>query len=111
MLGVTPEQVNQHQNTRFCGYELRWKGESLLLTQPSYTQDLVNKYGVTGRQKEPCPKIVAAQNEMYDAETLRRAQQITGALLWIQTRTRPDLSYLVGASGRSACGFKFFVGT
>eukprot|EP00434_Breviolum_minutum_P018336 symbB.v1.2.016177.t1/scaffold1227.1/size245474/4 len=95
-----PEQVNQHQNTRFCGYELRWDGESLLLTQPSYTQDLVNKYGVTAREKDPCPKIVAGEDEVYDAETLRRAQQITGELLWIQTRTRPELSYVVGAMSR-----------
>ena len=62
--------------------------------------DLVNKYGVKGREKDPSPKIAPAEDETYDAETLRRAQQITAALLWVQTRTRPDLSYIVGATSR-----------
>ena len=93
----SPEYVNEITNTRFCGYELRWDGDSLLLTQPSYTMDLVGKYKVTGKEREPSPKITPGEDEAYDAETLRRAQQITGELLWVQTRTRPDLSYAVGA--------------
>ena len=51
------EYVNEITNTRFCGYELRWDGDSLLLTQPSYTMDLVSKYNVTGKEREPSPKI------------------------------------------------------
>ena len=70
-----PEQVNQHQNTRFCGYELRWDGESLLLTQPSYTQDFGQQVWCDCSGKDPCPKIVAGEDEVYDAETLRRAHK------------------------------------
>ena len=96
-----PEYINKEKNIRFCGYELRWNhNDDLLLMQPSYVMDLLNKYQVEGRESEPCPKITHDENEDYTAETLRAAQQITGELLWVQTRTRPDLSYVVGAMSR-----------
>ena len=96
-----PEYINKEKNIRFCGYELRWNhNDDLLLMQPSYIMDLLNKYQVKGCESEPCPKIIHDENEDYTAETLRSAQQITGELLWVQTRTRPDLSYVVGAMSR-----------
>ena len=96
-----PEYINKEKNIRFCGYELRWNhNDDLLLMQPSYVMDLLNKYQVEGCESEPCPKITHDENEDYTAETLRAAQQITGELLWVQTRTRPDLSYVVGAMSR-----------
>ena len=96
-----PEYINNEKNIRFCGYELRWdRADDLLLMQPSYVLDLLDKYQVKGREAEPCPKITQGENEDYTADTLRAAQQITGELLWVQTRTRPDLSYVVGAMSR-----------
>ncbi len=96
-----PEYVNQEKNTRFCGYELRWDHQgNLLLMQPSYIMDILQKYQVSSCESDPCPKIQHDENEQYSAETLRAAQQITGEILWIQTRTRPDLSYVVGAMSR-----------
>jgi len=96
-----PEYINDSKNVRFCGYELRWdKDGNLLLMQPSYVLDLLQKYDVKGQEAEPCPKIIFEEKEEYLAETLREAQQITGELLWVQTRTRPDLSYVVGAMSR-----------
>ena len=96
-----PEYINNEKNIRFCGYELRWdRADNLLLMQPSYVLDLLDKYQVKGREAEPCPKIIQDENEDYTADTLRAAQQITGELLWVQTRTRPDLSYVVGAMSR-----------
>ena len=91
-----PDYINDSKNVRFCGYELRWDKEgNLLLMQPSYVLDLLQKYDVKGQEAEPCPKIIFEEKEEYLAETLREAQQITGELLWVQTRTRPDLSYVV----------------
>ena len=96
-----PDYINDSKNVRFCGYELRWDKEgNLLLMQPSYVLDLLQKYDVKGQEAEPCPKIIFEEKEEYLAETLREAQQITGELLWAQTRTRPDLSYVVGAMSR-----------
>lgn len=52
-----------------------------------------------GYEVDPCPKISCAENEEYSVDTLRQPQ-ITGEILWVQTRTRPDLSYVVGAMSR-----------
>lgn len=97
----TPEVVNEESSVRFCGYELKSKaGGGLFLSQPSYIGELLKKYQVTSDEVTPCPKVTNEPDEDYDVETLKRAQQLAGELLWVQSRTRPDLSYVTGAMAR-----------
>lgn len=48
-------------------------------------------------------------DEDYDIQTLRTAQGLTGELQWIQSRTRPDLCYIVGCMSRWLHGKPGFV--
>ena len=50
--------------------------------------------------KLPTPEEEAAMEKSLDADLVKRAQAATGALLWLATRTRPELSVGVAAMSR-----------
>ena len=99
----TPQWVGDQpgEKMRFCGYEIgKLQGGGFSLSQGSYIQDLLERHGTSGYEKVAAPKISMEQDEEYDQATLKRAQMVTGELQWIQSRTRPDLGYIVNAMSR-----------
>ena len=75
------------------------------MTQCSYIQELLNRYGVEEESGTPITKWTEPNDPSpITAEKVREAQAITGALLWVSTRTRPDLAYVV-AHGDGKAGF------
>lgn len=96
-----PETATVDKAMKFCGYEIQaLPGGGLKLGQPSFVQELINKHNVTGEENTAAPKISNPPDEDYDIQTLRTAQGLTGELQWIQSRTRPDLCYIVGCMSR-----------
>ena len=98
------ETVDQNNWVRFCGFELKRYGDgvSLMVGQKSYTAELLKRHdGVTPKT---CPMLKSEHEEPLEenltTEDIRAAQAITGELLWLAGRSRPDLSYVVGAMGR-----------
>ena len=51
----TPETVSEGSWVRFAGFELRWRGDSLRIAQPSYTQELLERHGVKKGRWSPMP--------------------------------------------------------
>ena len=99
----TPQWVGDHpgEKMRFCGYEIgRLQGGGFSLSQASYIQDLLERYGTSGYEKVAAPKINMEQDEEYDQAMLKRAQMVTAKLQWVQSRTRPDLGYIVNGMSR-----------
>ena len=106
------EEVSVGRVMRFCGFEIEMKenleqGEKTfdyILHQKSYTKDLLERYNVNLEFEVPAPKIgpkVEQREKTGDyAEKLKKSQAVCGALLWLVTRTRPDLSYAVNLMGR-----------
>lgn len=98
-----PEFLQEGKSMRFCGFELmKEKNGGIRLDQAGYTQELVKKYGIDQPESCPLPKLTDEEQaeEQYTAEDLRSAQSVVGELLWLSTRTRPDLSFGVGLLGR-----------
>ena len=88
---------------RFCGFELKWADENRLqVAQPSYTRDLLQRHGVKNKKAVPMSRIEVpeALEETVTAEEIKAAQALTGELLWLATRSRPDLSFAVAQMGR-----------
>ncbi|CAE7035334.1 unnamed protein product [Symbiodinium sp. CCMP2592] len=85
---------------RFLGMELTvTDDESMILVgQQAYIEELCRNHGVTRSDKIPVAKE-AASFSVVDADLepdesgIAQAQRITGELLWISQKTRPDLSY------------------
>ena len=96
-----PETATVEKAMKFCGYEIQVLPEGgLKLGQPSFVQELINKHNVEGEENTAAPKIENPPDEDYDIQTLRMAQAFTGELQWLQSRTRPDLCYIVGCLSR-----------
>ena len=72
--------------------------------QASYIKDLISKAGEEVKKKKvPITRDQSAQlgekDEKVEVEDVRQSQKQVGELLWIVTRTRPDLMYAVSRMG------------
>lgn len=90
---------------RFCGFELSQQGKGIRLSQEGYTRDLLERYQIEESDNisevAPLPKLTDEDMEGNPTpQDLRSAQSLLGELLWLSTKTRPDLSFSVGALGR-----------
>ena len=97
-----PEYLQEHAPMRFCGFELTKVEHGIRMDQCGYTLEMLKKYEVEQPEGCPLPKISEEEtaDESFSAQDLRRAQSIVGELLWLSTRTRPDLAFGVGLLGR-----------
>ena len=81
----------------FFGIEFAWRGNQLILGQQGYIQDLMKRYPHVKLQTTPLPpgnfEIPELAVEEKDPNALRACQTSLGEMLWIATRTRPDLMY------------------
>jgi hypothetical protein len=99
----SPEDVTCNGWVRFCGFELRWDQEGFLhVAQPSYTHELLERHGITGKRVAPMSKVGVPEHEENDItpSDIKAAQGIAGELLWLSVRSRPVISFSVGQIGR-----------
>ena len=95
------EWVNSESWTKFCGVELRRDAQGLLVGQPSYVKELLERHSSVVEQSSPMPSTLdETLEENPDIQDIRAAQGIVGELLWASVRTRPDLCYGVAWMGR-----------
>ena len=103
----TPAFVCDKDTVTFCGIEIRRHEESqgFELTQQAYEQELLDRWP----QQRSSPQIQfkvpqpdAEDEEDATIEEVREAQALTGALLWLSTRCRPELSFPVHVMAKHA---------
>lgn len=59
-----------------------------------YVKELVKRRGVTTVEHVACPKVEEGDDEIESGgKSLKEAQQLTGQLSWLASRTRPDVMY------------------
>ena len=52
-----PKWVTQNQWLKFCGIEMKWNGDALLVGQPDYTREIVSRYPDLQPRQVPLPKL------------------------------------------------------
>ena len=97
-----PEEVDSSSGVRFLGAELYREGAKWWMTQRDYIQDfLVRNLGGDSSSWPTRKNPVLAEPETRedppgrDPANAREAQRIIGELVWVSTRTRPDLSFAI----------------
>ncbi|CAE7369176.1 RE1 [Symbiodinium sp. CCMP2592] len=101
-----PEWVSEAgDRMKFAGFELERTPEGIRVHQESYVQDLLDQYSddIPGIERVPAIKIVSSEEEVDDEQKRRlvkRAQTLTGQLLWVANRTRPDVAYAVSMASQ-----------
>ncbi|CAE7397683.1 GIP, partial [Symbiodinium sp. CCMP2456] len=85
---------------RFLGVEILVQGSGFVLSQQAYAEELLrlNNVKPTALGKVPCPRDLVSfdtllTDEPPTEETVRTAQRLTGEILWLSQRTRPDLAF------------------
>ncbi|CAE7524429.1 GIP, partial [Symbiodinium necroappetens] len=97
-----PEWLGERPVT-FCGIEIARNPTGYRLTQCAYAKELINRYNIEESCAVPIHKWVEPEPAIEPSvDDIRAAQGVTGALLWLSTRTRPDLSYVVSRCGQQA---------
>ena len=87
----------------FCGVEIVLTERGYRLAQTAYLQELLQRFHVKGTSSVPLNKWVEPElPKEVSVDDVRAAQALTGALLWISTRSRPDISYSVSKMGQMA---------
>ena len=103
------ERATTVQPVSFCGFEIQQNevkdGAGFRLHQHRYEEELVGKWNVTEVNqhldfKLPSPQEEGLFQKSEDQDLIRKAQACTGALLWLATRTRPELCVGVAAMSR-----------
>ena len=108
-----PEEVSE-KPTRFLGMEVEkiWSEENerfeWFVTQSGYIKDLLERYDQGKEEKEkrirkiPISRDLAIMEEDSqppDLKRVRQCQREVGELLWLVTRTRPDIMYTISRMG------------
>ena len=89
----------QWDDVSFNGFEIKRTPEGLMLTQNSYTKDLLERYkDMEGYEEVPAPlQVVAESFELKEgeaaAEYVRAAQVVAGEVQWLAGRCRPEIMY------------------
>ena len=96
----------------FCGFEIKKGPEGeVVVTQKSYAEELTRRHGIKKARPTPMSSslVIPEEPEDFTREQLREAQAVTGELLWLSIRSRPDLSYVTGLMGRMSTKNPVFV--
>ena len=106
---TAPEKATLEKAITFCGFEIQENeaqyGGGYRLHQRKYEEELMKRWEITGvasqpHFKLPMPEDEALMQKSEDEDAVRKAQACTGALLWLATRTRPEISVAVAAMSR-----------
>ena len=96
-----PEKIDGKKPVTFCGYEITKVADGFEVGQSRYARDMVKRRGISSMEQVACPKVEEGEDEPDDGgQSLREAQQLTGELSWLASRTRPDVMFTVGLMSR-----------
>ena len=99
------EWASTDKPLRYCGFEVLAdeRGDGFQVSQKMFEQELLSRWAVSESLAYPAFKI-NEEDELVTSEInqadIKSAQALTGALLWLSTRTRPDLVHGVSAMSR-----------
>ena len=97
-----PEWIGEEVPVRFLGMDL-WKGKyGFFISQEAYIRDVLKRRGGEDGAfagipitRDQAQRVEEPQASPPTPEEIREAQKVTGEIMWILTRSRPDLMYVM----------------
>ena len=84
-----------------CGFQIGVAaGGGYFLNQEKYIKGIVEARQVKGAETHPVPKILEGEDEENPSRETVRVVQGVGEMLWLSTRTRPDVCYATALIAR-----------
>ena len=101
------EKAGINSPIKYCGFEIEAHpgGDGYVISQKMYEQEMIQRWNIVDQVAFPQFKV--SENDdtpdgPVDPESIKTAQSMAGALLWLTTRTRPDLAMGVSVVCRLA---------
>ncbi|CAJ1333938.1 unnamed protein product, partial [Effrenium voratum] len=93
-----PDELTEENEVRFLGMNIKKEGTDVFIHQKDYVEEVLERHQEeVVKAKSPMTKEMSDEAELppgdYDQSDVTRAQRIAGELLWLMTRTRPDLLF------------------
>eukprot|EP00435_Cladocopium_sp_Y103_P018479 s2475_g4.t1 len=99
------ETTEEGKVIKYCGFELEKApcGDGFLVSQRKYEKEMLQRFGI--EKSTVFPNFRLTEEDEFPGENLnpvdiKTAQSMAGALLWLTTRTRPDIALSVAAACR-----------
>ena len=102
-----PEWLSSEKPFKFLGVEMWEFEEGIFINQESYLLDVLRRHDEEEGMKSgiPITKDQALKleetEEHRSSEDVRMAQKVTGELMWMVTKSRPDLMFLLAKMSQS----------
>ena len=103
------EKTGEGREVKYCGFEVessvdgQGDADGFVVSQKKYEQEMIQRFGVEKSRDYPHVKL-AEDDELptsdIQLEDIRTTQSMAGALLWLSTRTRPDIAMSVATACR-----------
>ena len=101
------EKAGKGKIVKYCGFEIgaASNNDGYVIRQKKYEQEMVKRFGIT--QATGFPHVHLAEDDEVPSGEIKEsdvklAQSMAGALLWLTTRTRPDIAMTVSSACRLA---------
>eukprot|EP00435_Cladocopium_sp_Y103_P068514 s1206_g31.t1 len=99
------ETTEEGKVIKYCGFELERApcGDGFLVSQRKYEKEMLQRFGI--EKSTEFPNFRLTEEDEFPGEDIKpadikTAQSMAGALLWLTTRTRPDIALSVAAACR-----------
>jgi len=101
------EKAREKSAIKYCGFEIEVaeKGNGYVISQRNYEQEMIQRFNIDQSLQYPSYKIAEGDEDPEGPITpsdIKMAQSMAGALLWLTTRTRPDIAVAVASACRLA---------
>ena len=103
----SPEWLNEENPTKFLGVEIWEFEEGIFVNQEKYLVDVLRRNGQEEGVMSGIPitkdqvQRLEEEDEGKTLEEVRLAQKATGELMWMLTRSRPDLMFALSKMSQS----------
>jgi hypothetical protein len=101
------EKTGEGKIVKYCGFEIEaaHNNDGYVISQKKYEQEMVKRFGIT--QATDFPHVNLSEDDEVPSGEIKEsevklAQSMAGALLWLTTRTRPDIAMTVSSACRLA---------